>query len=366
MSEKLKILEELIAKNGCDAAALMISPNFCWLTEVEKELGERPMLLLAAPGKKPALVLPAFELGAAEKFAIEFEPFTYGDDPAFWGEAFAKAGIYLNLDGKTIAVEPLHLRYRETLYLQNALPGCHIADASEMFSTLRLHKTADEVKKMRKAVEIAQTALDETLKLVRLGVTERELCAELVSQMLRLGSQPQFPFYPIIAGGPNSADPHSAVSDRPLEWGDFLLFDWGARYEGYCSDITRTFVFGEATDKQMDVYHTVLNANQAALESAQIGMECGAVDKAARDVITAKGYGEYFTHRLGHGMGMEDHEEPFMFAGNPKLIEAGMCFSDEPGIYIPNWGGVRIEDDIFMTTEGGIFLTDYPRELRVL
>ena len=219
---------------------------------------------------------------------------------------------------------------------------------------------------MRKAALIAQYALEETLKIVKIGVTEREIASELVTQMLKAGCDPTLPFDPIVAGGPNSADPHAAISDRRLQKGDFLLFDWGARYQGYCSDITRTFGIGEISDSQKEIYQTVLSANRAASAAARPGVTCGSIDDAARKVIVEAGYGNFFTHRVGHGLGLEAHEDPYMFAENLQILKAGMCFTDEPGIYISGEGGVRIEDDIVITEDGCINITDYPRELRIL
>lgn len=366
MNTKLQLLESLIAKNKFDAAALIPSPNMIWLTGADKHLMERPTTLLVCPGKKPALIIAGFELGSVEGMEIPFEPFPFDDDPSRWGEAFRKAGEYLSLENKLIAVEPIHFRFQETQFLQQAVPGCQVVNGQSIFSTLRLHKTDDEVAKMRQAAIIAQNALEETIKLARPGVSERELAAELVAQMLRGGSDPDLPFNPIVASGPNSANPHSEVSDRVLEKGDFLLFDWGARYRGYCSDITRTFAIAEASDRQREIHQTVVAANRAALAAVKPGVPAGSVDAAARKVITDAGYGEYFTHRLGHGLGLEEHEEPYIFDANTQLLEQGMSFSDEPGIYLPGDGGVRVEDDVIVTENGGMTVTDYPRELRIL
>ena len=366
MSTKTTLLDNLIEKYGCDAAAFIPSANFTWLTGQTKHLMERPTTLLYRPGKKAALVIAGFEVDAAPEMDIPVEVFPFSDVPAEWGEAFRKAGEYLGLSGKKIAVEPPNFRFFEYQFLKDAIPGCDISGAQPLFTELRLRKSEEELACMRKAAVIAQDALEETLKLVKPGVTERQLSAELVSQMLRLGSEPKLPFDPIVGSGPNSANPHAEVSDREIQSGEFLLFDWGARYHGYCSDITRTFVVGEASDKQIEIYNTVLAANRAALAAVRPGVTAGSIDDAGRAVINAKGYGQYFTHRIGHGLGLEEHEEPYMFAGNPVILEPGMCFSDEPGIYLPDWGGVRIEDDITVTADAGRSITDFSRELRIL
>lgn len=366
MYERLEKLETLIEKNGFDAAALIPSPNLIWLTGADKHLMERPTTLLVKPGKKPVLIIAGFELGSVENMRIPFEPCPFDDDPSHWGHAFEKAGEYLGLKGAKIAVEPIHFRFQELSYLQDNIENCQILNGQSLFNELRLHKSAEEVQNMRQAAIIAENALEETLKLARPGVSEHELAAELVTQMLRGGSDPTLPFNPIVGSGPNSADPHAEVSDRKLEPGDFLLFDWGARYKGYCSDITRTFAIGEASDKQREVYHTVLAANRAGLSAVRPGVSCGSLDEIARAVITGAGYGEFFTHRLGHGLGLEEHEEPYIFGGNSLLLEKGMSFTDEPGIYLPGDFGVRIEDDVIVTEDGGITTTNFSRELRIL
>lgn len=366
MNTKLEFLHSLTEENGFDAAAMIPSPNMIWLTGAEKYLMERPIVLIMRADGRAALVIAGFELSSMSGVDVPFEPFTYGDDPATWVDAFRKAAAYLELDGAKIAVEPTHFRYHEYRFLKEAMPGCDISDGTAVFSQLRLHKNAEEEACIRKAAVIAQDALSETLKLVKPGVTERELCSELVSQMLQKGSDSHLAFNPIVGSGPNTADPHHEVSDRALQNGDFLLFDWGARYQGYCSDITRTFVVGEASDKQIDIYNTVLAANRAGLAAVRPGAKAGSLDDAARKVITDKGYGEYFTHRLGHGLGLEEHEDPYIFGGNALPLEEGMVFSDEPGIYIGGWGGVRIEDDIIVTKDAGKSISDFPRELQIL
>lgn len=366
MSTKTALLDNLLERYGMDAAVFIPSPNMNWLTGQAKILMERPTTLLYRPGKKAALVIAGFEVDAAPAMDIPVEVFPFSDVPAEWGEAFRKAGEYLGLAGKKIAAEPAHFRFLEYQFVKNAVPDCEIAGAAQLFSELRLHKNEEELGYMRRAAIIAQDALEETLKLVKPGVTERELGSELVAQMLRRGSDAKLPFDPIVGSGPNSANPHAEVSDRQIERGDFLLFDWGARYRGYCSDITRTFVVGEASDKQVEIYNTVLAANRAALAAVRPGVTAGSIDDAGRAVINDKGYGRYFTHRIGHGLGMEEHEEPYMYHGNDLVLKEGMCFSDEPGIYLPDWGGVRIEDDITVTADAGRSISDFPRELRIL
>jgi Xaa-Pro dipeptidase len=169
-----------------------------------------------------------------------------------------------------------------------------------------------------------------------------------------------------VSSGPNSANPHAVPSDRKLSPGDLLVIDWGASYQGYFSDITRTFAIGSQDPEYAHIGNIVLDANIAGRESAHPGIPAETVDQAARSVIESAGYGKYFTHRTGHGLGMEGHEDPYIRAGNLLTLEQGMTFTIEPGIYLPGRNGVRIEDDVVITPSGSECLTSLPREVKQL
>ena len=235
-----------------------------------------------------------------------------------------------------------------------------------MLSGLRLRKDKSEVEAMRRAVKIAQDALEATIPSMKIGMTEKAIAAELVIQLLRHGSDPDLPFAPIVSGGPNAANPHASPSDRKLQPGDLLVVDWGAGYEGYISDLTRTFAVEEVDEECRKIHKIVQEANAAGRAAGRPGVPCAAVDKAARDVIEQAGYGVYFTHRTGHGIGMEGHEEPYMRGDNMQLLEPGMAYTVEPGIYLPNRNGVRIEDNVVITETGADVLSDMTREIRIV
>jgi Xaa-Pro dipeptidase len=239
-------------------------------------------------------------------------------------------------------------------------------DMSRLVGSLRLHKDAQEVEAMRKAVKVAQNALETLLPQIRIDMTEKELAAELVVQLLRGGSEPELPFAPIVSSGLNGANPHAVPSERRLQPGDLLVVDWGAAVNGYISDLTRTFAVGEVEPEYRKIHQIVLEANAAGRAAGKPGTACAAVDQAARDVIEEAGYGEYFTHRTGHGIGMEAHEDPYMRGDNSQLLEAGMAYTVEPGIYLPGRNGVRIEDNMVITAAGVECLSDMPRELRLV
>lgn len=219
---------------------------------------------------------------------------------------------------------------------------------------------------MRKAVSIAQSALQNTLPLVQIGMTERDLATELSFQLYRNGCDPNLPFSPIVASGPNSANPHAAPSDRSLCAGDLLVIDWGASYQGYLSDLTRTFAVGKISAEQLKISEIVIAANLTAQSSVKPAASAADIDHAARSVIEDAGYGQFFIHRTGHGLGIEAHEEPYIRAGNPLQLVAGMTFTIEPGIYLPEKGGVRVEDNLVVTSTGSETLSDLPRQVTVV
>ena len=216
------------------------------------------------------------------------------------------------------------------------------------------------------AVKIAQDALEATIPSIKVGITEREIASELVVQLLKHGSDSELPFAPIVSAGPNGANPHASPTDRKLQTGDLLVVDWGAAHAGYISDLTRTFAVKEVDAEYEKIHKIVQDANAAGRAAGKPGVPCAAVDNAARDVIERAGYGVYFTHRTGHGIGMEGHEEPYMRGDNMQLLEPGMAFTVEPGIYLPGRNGVRIEDNVVITEDGADVLSDMPREMRVI
>jgi Xaa-Pro dipeptidase len=258
------------------------------------------------------------------------------------------------------------MRLMEFRHLRAAASEADFPDASEAVGRLRLRKDADEVAAMRQAVAIAQSALEAALPLVKIGMTEQEFAGELVVQLLRHGSQPEMPFSPIVSAGPNGANPHAVPSDRRLQRGDLLVVDWGAASAGYISDLTRTFAVGKAEAECAKIHRVVQEANAAGRAAAKPGAPCSDVDKAARAAIEKAGYGPYFTHRTGHGIGLEPHEEPYMRGDNLARMEPGMAFTVEPGIYLPDRNGVRIEDNLVVTETGADCLSDMPREMRVV
>jgi Xaa-Pro dipeptidase len=359
-------LNASLRDSGLDAVILNPGPTLTHLTGLRFHLMERPVVLLFAKDQDPAIVLPELELQKVASLPYKLQVFPYPENPSEWDNAFRKAAQTLNLDGKRIGVDPRQLRLLEFLHVKAGAPEADYPEASDVLSSLRLKKEKAEVEAMRRAVQIAQAALEATIPSIRMGMTEKELSSELVVQLLKQGSDSEMPFPPIVSGGPNSANPHASPTERKLQNGDLLVIDWGAAYDGYISDLTRTFAVGEVDTEYEKIHKIVQEANAAGRAAAKPGIPCADVDKATRDVIEKSGYGVYFTHRTGHGIGMEGHEEPYMRGDNMQLLEPGMAFTVEPGIYLPNRNGVRIEDNVVITEDGADVLSDMPREIRVV
>jgi Xaa-Pro dipeptidase len=349
-----------------DALVLNPGPSLSYLTGLSFHLMERPTVLLVSVSGQVALVLPKLEAAKLGQSKIAVQPIQYGDNPAEWGDAFRQASQMLELDGKKIGVEPIRLRFLELEYLRQAAPRADFVSAAGPLESLRLCKDTDEVARMRQAVKIAQDGLEAILPMIKAGVTEKEIASELTIQMLRFGGDAEAPFSPIVSSGPNSANPHATPSERKLAPGDLLVIDWGTAYQGYVADLTRTFGIEQVEPEFRKIAEVVAQANAAGRAVAAPGLRAGAVDAAAREVIKTAGYGPYFTHRVGHGIGLEGHEPPYMFGENPLVLAEGMAFTIEPGIYLPGRGGVRIEDNVIVTSTGVEVLSSLPRELRIL
>ncbi|NLY37634.1 MAG: aminopeptidase P family protein [Tissierellia bacterium] len=227
---------------------------------------------------------------------------------------------------------------------------------------IRQIKREDEILLMKKAQSIADETFSYMLDFIKPGMSEREVYLELVTQLTQRGAQGES-FKAIVASGVRGALPHGSATEKIIEKGDLLTLDFGCVYQGYCSDMTRTICVGKASEKQKEIYHVVLKAQKEALKAIKPGAICKDIDKVARDIITEAGYGENFGHGLGHAVGLEVHENPRLNMVDESILKAGMVVTDEPGIYIPGFGGVRIEDIILVTETGSEILSTSNKEL---
>ena len=263
-----------------------------------------------------------------------------------------------------IGAEEQSMSHSAYMYYQQEL-GCELLPAQEIFTALRASKSQEELVFMRQAQAISEKALEEVLHIIKPGMTERQVAAELVYHMLKNGSEGNS-FDPIVVTGAKSSMPHGVPGDEVIKEGDFVTMDFGSIKGGYCSDMTRTVAVGHATDEMRTVYDTVLKAQLAGIATARAGITGLAIDAAARKVINDAGYGDYFGHGFGHSLGLDIHEPPNANPRGTTIMPVGAVISAEPGIYLPGRFGVRIEDVLVLRENGCEIITKAPKELIIL
>ncbi|MER7407498.1 aminopeptidase P family protein [Streptomyces sp. NPDC000070] len=356
---------ERAARTAAEAglAGLLVAPgpDLVWLTGyTPPAVTERLTLLVLAAGQDPVLVVPALESPDAQKAAgapaLALRDWTDGKDPYAATAALLDASGRFGISDNAWA---LHL-----LALQQAMPGSSYASLTEALPMLRAVKDAAELELMTAAGAAADATFEEIRSVPFAGRRESEVAADL-DRLLRRHGHEQVDFT-IVASGPNGANPHHEAGDRVIERGDMVVLDFGGLKDGYGSDTSRTVHVGEPTDEERRVHDIVREAQEAGFRAVRPGAACQDVDRAARAVIADAGYGEYFIHRTGHGIGVTTHEPPYMIEGEERPLVPGMCFSVEPGIYLPGRFGVRIEDIVTVTEDGGRRLNTTPRELVIV
>ncbi|MFJ4205165.1 aminopeptidase P family protein [Streptomyces sviceus] len=356
---------ERAARSAAEAglAGLLVAPgpDLVWLTGyAPTAVTERLTLLVLAPGQDPVLVVPTLEAPDAAKAvgasALTLRDWTDGKDPYAATAALLHAGGRFGISDNAWA---MHL-----LGLQKALPGTSYASLTEALPMLRAVKDTAELELLAAAGAAADATFEEIRNVSFGGRRESEVAADLAGLLRRFGhSQVDFT---IVASGPNGANPHHEVGDRVIERGDMVVLDFGGLKDGYGSDTSRTVHVGEPTDEERRVHDLVRAAQEAGFRAVRPGVPCQEVDRAARAVIADAGYGEYFIHRTGHGIGVTTHEPPYMIEGEEQALVPGMCFSVEPGVYLPGRFGVRIEDIVTVTEDGGRRLNDTTREMVIV
>ncbi|MEZ4518225.1 MAG: Xaa-Pro peptidase family protein [Chloroflexota bacterium] len=363
--ERLQLLTEQILANGMDGLALMPGPNMVYVSGIHSHVSERPVLLFIPADDDPAIIIPTLEAPKAEEAGISADRIFDWDDSEGYTGAFQQACAQLELSDYLLGVEALHMRVLELQLLQRFAPGLQITHAEPALAALRMVKSTQEIAAMEKAIAVAERALQRVMPRIRAGLTEKQVAAILMQELLLSGGD-SLSFDPIVSTGPNGASPHAVPTDRVLQQGDLLVIDWGVYVDEYPSDLTRTFAIGEIDDELRHIHDVVRLANEAARMAVRPGVTGQEIDQIAREVIEDAGYGEYFIHRTGHGLGLEIHEPPDMSPTNTNPLAPGNVFTIEPGIYLPGRGGVRIEDNIVVTEDGGRTMSSFPRELITL
>ena len=363
LAARQKKLTDSLSQNGLDAAAIVPGANLYFLTGVQLHLMERPTVLIIFADGSMRAVIPELE-------RMKWSAAMPGADTVYWqdsdgfDEAFRRAG--LGAGRIRIGVEGQRMRVFEYQALTRGFTGADLRDAEAEIAHMRLCKDGLEISLMKQAIDISEKSLAAVIERLRPGMSERFIQAMLKSEMLDQGAE-GFAFEPIVLAGPNSANPHGHPSEsNKLEPGQALLFDFGASCGGYHADITRTFFCGSASSKHRDLYETVRQANALGRELAAPGITADSVDIQVTGSMRSSRFSEFIVHRTGHGLGLYVHEEPQVMAGNSYRLEEGAVITIEPGLYIPDEIGVRIEDDVVITRDGSLSLTEFPRELTVI
>ncbi|ASJ70290.1 putative dipeptidase PepE [Granulosicoccus antarcticus IMCC3135] len=360
MTDRYEPYRNVAQRASVDAIALVPGANFSRLFGKEFHQNERPLLVVIPAIGAPAAVVPNLELASFEQIGFEGEVFDWRDQTGYQS-AFESLLQHLPLG--SVGVEGQVMRVFIDQALRNAAPGLTIRDAQQSISALRLRKNEEEISIIRKAIGISERALANTIDAVKVGMTERAIENILVQNLFAEGAE-DFAFSPIVAAAENSARPHAhSRDDYAVKPGDSLLIDFGARAGGLCADITRTFFIQHCTDARAEVYQTVLAANLAGHAASIPGATAHDVDDATTRVLEESAFASRIRHKTGHGMGRDIHEDPYIMRGNEQKLEPGMVFTIEPGLYDLNDIGVRIEDDVLITTSGSESLTSFDKTL---
>jgi Xaa-Pro dipeptidase len=343
--ERLDALRKRLAAIPADGLFATPSSNLFYLTGIDFWRSERLTALLLFADREPVVLCPAFEESRLRSMSSVGKVVTWQETE----NPFEKAAKLFPAAAGTLSIEP-STAYEDVERLLAARPGWKPVSAGSAIAALRMVKTPAELSAMRRAVELALPRFARAFGSLKPGAVEADVSAAFGGEN-------------VVQFGESSAMPHGASTARRLAKDEAVLIDAWDRPEGYFYDITRSTFFGKPSEEYRKVWQIVLEAQSAAIDRAAPGVRCSDVDGAARRVIEKAGYGSYFTHRLGHGLGIDVHEPPYMVADNAMLLEPGMTFTSEPGIYLPGRFGVRIEDDVVVTDRGAESLS--PRVSRL-
>lgn len=354
---KLSQICAYLNQEGANIAVFSDPVTVNYLTGFYCDPHERQMFLFVYNDSAPLLFVPALEIARASD-ALDFPVFGYQDSENPWEKIKA---VLPSTDSKKVFAEFDHLNVTKFQGLQTVFQG-RFENLTPFIQRMRLIKSQDEIDKMLIAGDFADKAMQIGFDNISLDVTETDIIAQIEFGMKKQGIN-KMSFDTMVLTGNNAANPHGIPGTNKIENDALLLFDLGVETLGYTSDMTRTVAVGQPDQFKKDIYELCLEAQLTAQDFIEPGVTAAEVDAAARNVIEKAGYGEYFNHRLGHGLGMDVHEFPSIMAGNDMVIEEGMCFSVEPGIYIPGKVGVRIEDCGYVTKDGFKVFTHTPKEL---
>ncbi|WP_416150038.1 M24 family metallopeptidase [Salipaludibacillus sp. HK11] len=365
MQERIESVTAWMNEKNIEASFFNSVENVFYLSGFHTDPHERLMGIFLFKQGDPLFVLPAMEVGQLKNSGWKYEIVGYSDHEDPWKlirnsletREFAKA--------EAVAIEKEVLSFSRSQAFLDFFPEVKVFSVEEKLNDMRVIKDDREIAVIRGAAKMADYGVQAGINALEEGISEMEVLAKIEFELKKKGIR-EMSFSTMVLFGENSGDPHGNPGDRKLKAGDTVLFDLGVVLDGYCSDITRTVAYKSISKRQQEIYETVLKAELASLKISKPGTRVGDLDKAARDIITEAGFGDYFPHRIGHGMGINVHEFPSMSHLNDAIVKAGMVYTIEPGIYIPGLGGVRIEDDVLVTSDGYETLTKFPKELQII
>lgn len=359
---KIKQVQKYLTDENIDFAFITTPDNVFYFSNFKSDPHERLLGLIIFPNSEPILVCPKMEVPDAKNSGWNQDMIGHLDTDNPWELIFQEIESR-QISVANIAIEKSHFTVERFESLQQLYPHANFYRLDDKINQLRVIKDQLELDKMRKAAQLADYAIEVGCKTIREGITEVEIRTAIENAITEKGYA--MSFETIVLSGPNTSSPHGVPGSRKVQHGDLILFDLGVVYEGYCSDITRTVAFGDISDEKKEIYDTVRKANESAISSVKPGVRAMDIDTVARDIISNAGYGDYFPHRLGHGLGVSIHEYPSIMNTNDLVLAPGMVFTIEPGIY-HEIAGVRIEDDIVVTENGVEVLTKYTKDLVIL
>ncbi len=353
MKNRVRRLQKIMVKENLDLLLVSFLPHVRYLSGYSGTNG----LILASP--EACLFLTDFRYKDQAGQQVKNMKVT-----VVQRELFSSLADLPQVGGKRIKLgfQADYLSCKVYRMLRSLLPQCLLVSTEKLVESLTVVKDDGEVAKIKKAVRITDRAFSEILDFIRPGLSELDIAAELEYRMKKGGSSTPY-YQTIVASGKRSALPHGVATSKKIRGGELVTMDFGAVYDGYTADLTRTVMVGRANPRQKKIYNTVLRAQKLAISRARSGMKACDLDKTARSLIKRAGYGKYFGHGLGHGIGLLIHDNPAVNPTNQQFLKPGMVITIEPGIYIPDWGGVRIEDDILITARGNQVLNSSPKEM---
>ena len=346
--ERIQKLQIRLREENLGLAVFAPTDHMRYLTGWAETGHERLLVLFVPAEGDPVFLVPSLNAAQAKRNPAGLMTVLGWEDATGWTVKASDLFAEWSVSGRGVAIDD-ELDAVHLLDLQKIAPDASYIAAATLMASLREIKSEDELAAMERSAKVTDEVYLEAIGELREGMTERELRDLIVAAYRKRGTRPEFA---IVCFGANTAIPHHSPGDVKLEQGDLVLIDIGCKIDDYFSDITRTVAFGQPDPLAFEIYATVYAANKAALDQGRPGMTGEELDAVARGVIADAGYADYFIHRLGHGIGLSGHEHPYIVAGNTQELREGMCFSDEPGIYLPGRFGVRIENILTVTSSG--------------